>query len=153
MKIRRAIEKDLEKLNWLLRASKAYWGYDEIYLASFMQEMAMTPWYLERYGCWIGHDKQKFIGFYGFGQEIQRGSVSWELDYFFIDPECVGKGYGRKLWKAALQTAKELGVASFKVWGDVHAKGFYEKMGATLIGEEVSSLQGGVLLPIYKVVL
>ncbi len=148
--VQRAGLSHLQELNALLRVSKAIWGYNEGYMNSFMDNMAVTPWYLERYGCWFLKQEEKIIGFYGFGYERPD---AWELDYFFVHPSYMKKGLGCMMWQEALKTAKEMGAKKFWIWGDPHADGFYKKMGCKKIGDQASDLQKGVRLPIYEVFL
>ncbi len=57
------------------------------------------------------------------------------LDKLFIDPNRMGKGYGRHLYQWALQTATEKGAGEMIIEADPGAAPFYERMGATRAGE------------------
>ena len=54
----------------------------------------------------------------------------------------MGTGVGRALFDHAMKTAAAAGAAAVKIEADPHAEGFYERMGARRIGEEVYELDG-----------
>ena len=59
-----------------------------------------------------------------------------ELEYFYIDPEYIGKGYGKKMWDNLVNFARQQ--ALFILIGNKpQAKGFYEKMGAVVTDEVI----------------
>jgi len=45
MTIKDASSNDLNKINELLRLSKAYWGYDAEFLDRFMKKLGYLHWY------------------------------------------------------------------------------------------------------------
>jgi GNAT superfamily N-acetyltransferase len=58
------------------------------------------------------------------------------LSHFFLEPEFIGKGYGRILFHEVIRTAKEeLHWEAFQWESDPHAAWFYQRMGAKRIGE------------------
>ena len=76
-------------------------------------------------------DEKVIKGFIGL--EIEDGSCL--LSNLFIDPNEIGKGYGRRLWQHMLEVAEELNAHSILIHSDPNAEDFYLAMGARRIGE------------------
>lgn len=141
---------DLESINQLLRLSKAYWGYDETFMDRFMQKFGMTSDYLENNITRLFYVNEKLAGFFSFSLQ-QNGT--YELDNFFLHPDCIGQGYGRKLWQTCCQTANDQGLNEFILWSDPNAEHFYLAMGCMRIGTRQSPLLPNRHLPILKYTL
>jgi len=75
------------------------------------------------------------------------------LEYLFIEPRYIGKGYGRLLWDHLAENCKSFGIKEFKLVTSPQAKEFYIKMGAIPFGEVESLLKKGRIIPqlIYTV--
>lgn len=74
-----------------------------------------------------------------------------KLDALFIDPDYIGKGLGKIIWKHLLNKAKELGISEFTLDSEPNAEGFYLKMGAINIGFTPSTVFPDRQLPLMKV--
>lgn len=132
---------DLNRVNLLMHRSKAYWRYDEAFMDKFMQLFQMTADYLEKNTaklfCVSADDQcDKPIGFYSFSVNM-RGA---EIDNFFIDPDYIGKGFGKKMWSILIEDFKSQGVNKFTLWSDPGAEAFYKKMGCDKIGVKKSPM-------------
>jgi streptomycin 6-kinase len=132
---------DLPKINLLMHRSKAHWGYDDAFMDKFMQLFQMTADYLEKNTvklfCILDHDQSdKTIGFYSFSASTKGP----ELDNFFIDPNYIGKGFGKKMWLMMVEDFKAHGVNKFILWSDPGAETFYKKMGCIKIGVKKSPM-------------
>jgi N-acetylglutamate synthase-like GNAT family acetyltransferase len=145
--IKKAIEEDGEKINKLIRQSKAYWGYDDIFMDKFMALFGMTPEHIKNTHTFLFNKDESMIGMYSFFKN-EEGRV--ELEKFFLHPDYVGKGLGRQLWIACCNTAKELGVTEFILWSDPSAENFYLKMGCEKVAEEESPVMPNRYVPIMK---
>jgi GNAT superfamily N-acetyltransferase len=74
----------------------------------------------------------------------------YDLDRLFIEPSAIKTGVGRVLFHAAADLARKEGAKELAILADRNAVPFYERMGATYVGEAVSdSIPGGVL-PVYQ---
>lgn len=62
--IRDAAAEDLDKINHLLRLSKAYWGYDKEFLDRFMQNLGVTHAYLNKHNVKLFYIGSQFTGFF-----------------------------------------------------------------------------------------
>ena len=64
------------------------------------------------------------------------------LEHMWINPERMGAGVGRALFLHAKDRAPKLRVPTLELSADPNAEGFYERMGATRIGEVRSEIEG-----------
>lgn len=136
-----AARDDLNKINILMYRSKSYWGYEREFMDKFMVFFQMTTEYLERNTVKLfyisEHDQcEKAIGFYSFSVSTKE----IELDNFFIDPDYISKGLGKKMWSTMIEDFKLIGVSRFTLWSDPGAEPFYRKMGCIKIGVKKSPM-------------
>jgi len=75
------------------------------------------------------------------------------LTDLFVEPERIGRGYGRRLWVHAVGSARRLGCAMLTVHSDPHAEDFYLAMGAERHGTVPSTVFPDRLLPLMRVAL
>ena len=142
-----AVFSDLNEINILLRLSKAYWGYDEGFLDRFMKKLGITHSYMEKHNIKLFYIDECLAGFFNFS--INNDNL-FELDNFFLQPNYIGKGAGRKLWDACCQVAVEQGKDGFIIWSDPNAENFYLKMGCEKIGVRQSPMMPDRYPPILK---
>lgn len=138
---------DLNAIRRLMRASKAYWGYDEHFLDLFMKIIGIQSDYLQKYDIQLAYHDNEMIGFYNF---ILHDNNTLELDNFFLHPNYIGKGYGRKLWQYCCETAQQLGKNEFTIWSDPYAETFYLKMGCEKIGVKKSPMMPNRYPPVLR---
>jgi GNAT superfamily N-acetyltransferase len=89
------------------------------------------------------------VGFYGLHEQ---GGVL-ELLYLFVEPSSINRGYGKLLWKHAVEMAAKLGFQKISIESDPYAEAFYKAMGARRVGEVLSSVQPGRKLPLLELPL
>ena len=87
----------------------------------------------------------------GFFSLVPTQAGEAELDFFFLEPSCIGRGYGRALWDAMLRRAAEIDVSAIRIVADPYAEGFYRHMGAEHAGEEESGCIPGRFLPVLTI--
>lgn len=145
--IKLATETDLEIINHILRLSKSYWGYDKQFMDRFMNEFRITPEHLHQSKTYLFYVDEKLAGYFGF---ILTNDGQLELDNFFLYPDYIGKGLGRRLWQYCCETAQEMGRDEFILWGDPHAEKFYLKMGCEKIGMRPSPVLPNRFAPVFK---
>jgi len=145
---RPALPSDLQNLNDLLKASKAHWGYDEVFMKEFMENLGLSEDSFSQQSLFVVFIEGVLAGFYGFA--VGEDEIL-ELENFYLHPDFIGKGLGRQMWALCLQTAKFLGHGEFLVWSDPHADGFYEKMGGKLVRFQRSSLGKDRYQAVFKV--
>jgi streptomycin 6-kinase len=132
---RDANRKDLKELNALIRVSKGYWGYSDDFMNKFMELFQLTEDYITHQTVKVMLKDNKIVGLCGFKLHDDQ---SLELDYFFILPDYIGTGLGKKLWGFTCEVAKKLTDDSFILWSDPEAEEFYKKMGCKRIGMKKS---------------
>jgi len=147
--IRPARADEAEALTDLSLRSKAFWGYDAAFLARCRAVMTVKARGIEAQPHYVADFAGRIAGFYGFEPE----AAGIGLDYLFVEPDLVGRGIGRALWRHAVATARALGHPALIVVGDPNAEGFYLKMGCRRIGTRPSELEAGRQLPLLRFAL
>lgn len=145
---RRASPEAAEELTALTLASKAHWGYDRDFMDLARPGLTVTPEYLEADECWVAEIDGDIIGWFSL-VPIPDGLL---LDNFFLLPAHIGSGVGRLMWDEAVRRAEAAGVERMTLEADPNAAGFYERMGARLMGS-VTATDTGRQLPIYEIKL
>ncbi len=74
----------------------------------------------------------------GFTDLSIAGAVA-EVRFLFIDPEYMGQGHGRALWRHLVASARGRGIKALVVDSDPNAEGFYRAMGCRRAGESPSA--------------
>ncbi len=149
MDIQAAGAGDSERLSALAFRSKAHWGYDDDFMARCRDELSYTPEQLAAGGFWVLRDGGEVRGFYGL---TKVSPDSLELEAMFVEPEAIGRGYGRALMAHALAQFEQSGLTRLVIQADPNAAAFYEAAGATLIGQRPSDSIDGRMLPLYEIV-
>lgn len=147
--IRRAKVGEASILTNIAINSEAYWGYDEEYMESFKNTYGVSENYISNYPTFLIEDNQIIVGFYS----ILMNVGETELEHFFINPNYIGKGYGKLLWNHVIENAKNLNIKQLEIVTSPEAIDFYIKMGAVKIGEVESLVKVGRKIPrlIYNV--
>lgn len=149
--IRRAIATDSQLLSDIAYNSEAYWGYDFDYMEKFRSFYQVTEDFINNNETYVLENQNRAVGFYGLLEDDKGIS----LEYFFIEPKSIGKGYGKLLWKHLVDfTCENSGIDEFVIITSPQAKEFYLKLGAVSLGEVESLLKKGRIIPqlLYKVV-
>lgn len=131
MNIRRAYPKEADILTDLAVESEAYWGYDKKFLDTFKIIYKVSEDYIINNPTFVLEDNDQLIGFYSI-VESGEGVV---LEYFYIDPSYIRKGYGKILWDHLIEFCKNRGILELDFVVSNEAMPFYEKMGAIKVGE------------------
>ncbi len=92
---------------------------------------------------YIMEEDGEIIGFYGILIEESQRS----LEYFFIEPKFIGKGYGKLLWQHVLKSCDSLNIKEFIIVTSPQAQDFYTKLGAKLQREVESLVAKGRKIP------
>jgi GNAT superfamily N-acetyltransferase len=66
----------------------------------------------------------------------------------FVEPWAIGRGYGKRLWRHAVEVARTLGCRRLRIESDPFAEAFYHAMGAERIGEAPSEAIPGRMIPL-----
>ncbi|MGB8507243.1 MAG: GNAT family N-acetyltransferase [Pyrinomonadaceae bacterium] len=144
-KIRPASAHEAALLTELALRSKAHHGYDEEFIKDCRAELTLTHAYIFKHRVRVAETQDgAVVGFYTL---LENDDLLW-LDHLYVEPEMIGRGYGKLLWRHAVEEAKASGHRSLRIESDPHAEKFYLAMGAQRIGERASSVRAGRLLPL-----
>jgi GNAT superfamily N-acetyltransferase len=136
--IRRATAEDAEVLTRIAFAAKRYWGYPERWIERWSEGLTITPEFVsnsEVYAALSGGEPFGFYALTGTGREL-------ELEHLWVSPAWIGTGAGRLLFEHAMDTAASRGASSVEIEADPNAEGFYLRMGARRVGENVYEIEG-----------
>lgn len=84
------------------------------------------------------------LGFYSLDE--REGAV--DVAFFFVAPEAIRTGVGRRLWNHLEVTAQEMGAEVVHIESDPFAEPFYVSMGAQRIGTAPSGSIPDRVLPL-----
>lgn len=141
--IRRAQTSESEILTNIAIKSEAYWGYDSNFMEIFKSIYKVTEEFISNNPTFVVEEDDNIVGFYG----VLVGDKEISLEYLFIDPKYIGKGYGKSLWNHMVDNCANLGIKEFVIITSPQAKEFYTKMGAIPTGEVDSLVIKGRKVP------
>ena len=146
--VRRARPEEGRLLTELTVRSKAYWGYDDSFLESARQELEFqASKFLPDFHVYILEMEGETLGFCSL---ISVDVNTVELHDLFIESRYIGKGYGKELWKYAVDVARNLGFKKLVFTADPNTEPFYVRQGAVRIGEKVSPVSAARRLPVME---
>jgi GNAT superfamily N-acetyltransferase len=142
-RIRRARTSEADALSALAARSKEHWGYDAAFMELVRDAMTLRPVDIDRDQVWVLESSSGDpIGYH----RVITGDPA-ELEDLWVEPSAIGSGAGRRLFEHAVEVASTGGASALEIDADPNAVGFYERMGAVLIGETASKLIPGRKLP------
>lgn len=149
MKIEKTICTDAKDLTNLTIRSKSYWNYGEKQIEAWREELTITEKDIRNNQIYKLVNDSSLIGFYGYELENE---ADIKLNYLFVDPNYIGKGFGKILIEDFLQRIKITKVNRVILDADPNAEKFYEKLGFRVIGKLKSSVKDRYL-PIMELKL
>ena len=148
--IRPARVQEAPELSDLCVRSKAVWGYNETFMLLARPALAVSPEQIDAGDVWVATDAQGSIaGLVALGPGNQAHAL--DLDKLFVEPRQIRAGVGRKLLRHAIAEARRRGARRLTILSDPFAAGFYERNGATRIGEAPSDAVSGRVLPLFEI--
>ena len=127
-----------QTLTDIAHAAKRHWGYPERWIEHWRDTLTITPDFIADNEVFVARVEDEIVGFYA----LIGSGARVTLDHLWLSPLQIGKQIGKRLFTHAMATAKELGAAEVEVEADPNAVGFYERMGAIRVGENVYELEG-----------
>ncbi|OGO77085.1 MAG: GNAT family N-acetyltransferase [Clostridiales bacterium GWB2_37_7] len=141
--IRQAKSCESETLTRIAIESEAYWGYDKDFMKKFKSIYKITEDFISDSPTFVVEEDGRILGFYG----ILNKEKETSLEYLYIEPKSIGKGYGKLLWNHIIKICKENGVNKIELVTSPQAVEFYTKMGAMQTGEVESLVIQGRIIP------
>jgi GNAT superfamily N-acetyltransferase len=149
--VRRARPDESRLLTELTVRSKAFWGYDDSFLEGARQELEFNASkFLPDFHVYVIEAEGQPLGFCSL---ISVDGSTVELYDLFVEPSCIGKGYGKELWDYAVKLARSLGFKRIVLTADPNAEPFYAHQGAIRIGEKASPVCSDRALPVMEYIL
>jgi GNAT superfamily N-acetyltransferase len=144
-KIRQAMPDEAEQLTELALRSKGHWGYDAEFLRDCRIDLTLTPEFVASSPVYVLEEQGSIAGFYSLSAE---GAKEVELLHLFVEPQAIGRGFGKLLFRHAVETARGLRFHRLLIGSDPFALKFYLAMGAHRVGEVASIVRPGRMLPL-----
>ncbi|MFG2597189.1 GNAT family N-acetyltransferase [Streptomyces sp. NPDC048462] len=149
MRTRPARPSEAGALTEIALRSKAYWGYDEAFIAACRAELTMAPDDIGPRRTEVAEEDGRILGF----TTLEGAPPAGVLGMMFAEPDAVGRGVGRLLFGHVVAEARRLGFARFTIDADPNAEPFYRAMGAVRIGATPSGSIPGRELPLLEFTL
>jgi len=111
-----------------------------------LEELTVDECYIENNPTFVIEAAGNAVGFYSL-ERISAAEV--ELSLLFVEPDFIGKGYGRKLITHAQEEARHLGYSKMIIQGDPNAERFYRSAGGLLVGTRKSASIPDRELPLF----
>ncbi|MFI6045058.1 GNAT family N-acetyltransferase [Nocardia sp. NPDC051321] len=134
-------------LSDLALRSKAFWGYDEQFLALCRDELTLAPPEIVAKRTAVAESDGVVVGFV----TVEGTAPVGELGMLYVAPEAIGKGIGGELFRYAVETARTAGLQRLVIDADPNAESFYRAMGAVRVGNVASGSIPGRELPLMEV--
>jgi N-acetylglutamate synthase-like GNAT family acetyltransferase len=138
IQIRRAKPDEAAVLTEIAHAAKRHWGYPENWIEHWKEELTITPDFIANNEMYVALNGEEIAGCCAL---VVSGSLA-ELEHMWIRPEHMGNGVGRALFQQIVERATTLDAKAVELSADPNAEGFYQRMGATRIGEVRSEIEG-----------
>jgi N-acetylglutamate synthase-like GNAT family acetyltransferase len=138
MQIRRATPAEADTLTAIAHAAKRHWNYPEKWIEEWSVDLTITPDFIANNEVYVAVVEGNIAGCCA----LVVGDSLAELEHMWIDPQQMGKGVGRALFKYTKQRAQELGLIELELSADPNAEGFYLRMGAKRIGGIQADMDG-----------
>jgi GNAT superfamily N-acetyltransferase len=136
--IRPALAEEAGRLSDIAQKAKRHWGYPEHWIEHWRDDLTISAEYIAANHVFIAEKDEEILGFYALVVRADKA----ELDHMWVAPEHIGSGVGKELFLHAMQDASRRKVSQIEILSDPNAEGFYRKMGAYRIGEQVSEIDG-----------
>lgn len=146
MKIEKAIKDDTNDLTELTIRSKSHWDYSKEQIEKWRDDLTVSENYIlekEVYKLTNGND---LIGYYSY---FKLNDLDLKLDSLFVEPKCIGKGFGKMLMSDFLQRMQNTKFERIVLDADPNVEKFYEQIGFKVIGKLETSIKDR-FLPIME---
>lgn len=136
--LRLARAEECGSLSALALRSKAYWGYDPVFIQACRAGLTVEPSQIREGRVVVLVEEDTPLGFYSLDEGERQDEA--EISLFFVEPAVISRGIGRALWNHMTDKARSKGYKRLRIESDPFAVGFYRAMGATLSGKARSAV-------------
>ena len=126
--------------------SKAHWNYGDDQINKWLPDLTITTSSIADNFLYKLVNDNGILGYYSL---IHHSDTVVKMDNLFIEPSCIGQGYGSVLLEDAFQRARLLEYQKMTLDADPHAAAFYLKRGFKVVGQLPTSIEGR-FLPIME---
>jgi len=138
--IRRAAPEEADTLTQIALDAKRHWGYPEHWIKHWESDLTISADFIREHHVYVAEQEGAVRGFYAL---CVNGNKA-DLEHMWVTPASIGTGIGKELFLDAMDRAATLEVREIEISADPNAAGFYERMGASQIGEDDASIDGQV---------
>lgn len=110
--------------------SNGYYGYRSVSEEEARKVFAILPGALTQGVFLVAKLDGEMIGFLGVLQKENEGKTTRELYSLFVHPAYIGRGYGKLLFRRAMDEARKLGWTEIEWESDPFAADFYRRVGS-----------------------
>lgn len=146
MRIEKAQNIDSKYLTELTLRSKAHWGYSSEQITKWKKDLTIYTDYIDQNEVYKLMNKNQLIGYYSY-IEVKENTV--KLDNIFLEPDFIGKGYGKMMMNHFLLQVKDSGYEAVKLDSEPNTVKFYQNLGFKIVGRLESSIPNR-FLPIME---
>lgn len=154
VRLRAARPDESAAISALALRSKAYWPYSADFIAACREELTYPPEQIQSDAYLItvaqAADSDALAGMLVVHLE---SAEQVGLSALFVEPDCIGRGVGKALWRHAVAQASAHGATRIEIHADPYAEPFYAAMGAVRVGEVPSGSVAGRVLPLMHYAL
>jgi GNAT superfamily N-acetyltransferase len=141
-RLRPAVPGDEPRLRAIADASKSHWGYDARRVRGWAESLDLSR------ELWVAEIDGEIVAWSAL---LPPSDGICELDDLWVEPRAIRAGIGTALFRHAEALARAGGARALRWEADPNAVGFYERMGAAVVGTSTSSW--GRSLPVMQVEL
>ncbi len=143
LEIRIPTIEELPEASRLCIRSKAYWGYDKAFMQAVENELTVTENDLVNDEVAIAVTDGDMLGLV----QVSASDGACYLEKLFVDPDHLGCGVGKAMFKWSVVVAHHTGCNEMIVEADPQAVQFYIKVGCIPAGNAPSASISGRTLP------
>lgn len=142
MKIKKAHRTDANKITDLTIRSKDFWNYGAEQITEWKDDLTVTSDYIDENQVFKLSVENEIIGFYAFNSQ-DKNTV--KLNFLFVEPKFIGKGYGKILLNDFLKRMEETDYDKITLDADPNVENFYTRAGFKVVGRLQSSIKNRYL--------
>ena len=138
---------DAKKLTEIALKSKAFWGYSDEQIKSWIKDLTVSEKMIQEMNAYKFVSNHKTVGFYILNQPKEN---SIELEFLFVLPNYIRQGIGKRLLQHSFEKAKILNANTIQLLADPNAVPFYQSKGFVITDKKESTIASRFLPVMQK---